>query len=123
MRKDVASALRCVEALPGGDGLRAEFVFDPALAVFRGHFPGDPILPGIFQVEMVRAAVDALPGRRHEIAAIVKAKFSRRIMPGETVLLEARWTDDGSGLLRVKATLSVEGETAATISVTLKNLA
>lgn len=33
---------------------------DAALPVFAGHFPGNPILPGIVQIEWVRSAVERI---------------------------------------------------------------
>ena len=69
----------------GGGAVTAGFVFDPALPVFEGHFPGRPVLPGAFQIEMIVAAVEAATKRRYSIARITKAKFTRPLGPGEEV--------------------------------------
>lgn len=53
---------------------------------FSGHFPGDPILPGIVQiamvVELLRAAgLSCRPG------AVKRVRFRRIIRPGEEIVL------------------------------------
>lgn len=52
----------------------------PALA---GHFPGDPIVPGVVLLHRVCRAVLATHGRR--IVAVPAATFHARLRPAETV--------------------------------------
>ena len=33
-----------------GERIVAKFWVDPARDIFRGHFPGDPVLPGVYSV-------------------------------------------------------------------------
>ena len=74
--------------------------------LFEGHFPGHPLLPGIFQVEMTRLAAERLLGRRLSIARIVRTKFARAIVPEETIELRLRCTEDANAI-RARARLSV----------------
>lgn len=111
MRDCVASA-RVGEARLDSDGKHAfQFRFAPTEAVFAGHFPGQPILPGVFQIEMTRQAAEAALGRGLSVAKIVKAKFSRVIEPGELVDLVVR-CDTDEKLILARAKLSVGGERA-----------
>lgn len=66
-----------------------EFVFDAGEPFFAGHFPGHPILPGVFQLEMARQAVERTLGPV-TIHTVLKAKFQRPIKPGETVRLQLK---------------------------------
>ena len=118
MRDDVASALLGVAPGDEPGTLRAEFRFDPALAVFRGHFPGRPLVPGVFQIEMVRLAVERHTGRRYRIARVGNAKFKGEVAPGHVVALSARVTPRKQGLL-VNADLRVGEAVKAKLAMVL----
>ena len=118
MRRDIAEALESLEAGAEPGSLAAVFRFDPARPVFRGHFPGRPLLPGVFEVEMVRYAVERARGKRYDIARIDKAKFAGEIRPSDVVAVAAAVEEAGQ-VVRVKARLSVDGTPKATLFITL----
>ena len=67
--------------------------------VFRGHFPGHPVFPGVLQVEALAqagaVAALALPENRGKIAlfaGIEKVRFKRQVVPGDTLRFEVRLT-------------------------------
>ncbi len=68
-----------------------EFLLDPALAVFEGHFPQAPILPGVAQVDWAirlgREAFD-LPPRFLRLDAL---KFQRTAGPDTRIHLRLDW--------------------------------
>lgn len=85
------------EADAGGSpgAATTRFTFDPAAPYFAGHFPGDPIVPGVLLVEgMAQAARLALnrslgyaaPGY---LATIDKALFHHPARPGEPLTFKA----------------------------------
>jgi 3-hydroxyacyl-[acyl-carrier-protein] dehydratase len=65
---------------------------------FEGHFPGNPVMPGVLMIEsMAQAAamlanLDAeLQGKTGEIFYLVKidnARFSKTVIPGDQLVLE-----------------------------------
>ena len=65
---------------------------------FEGHFPGNPVMPGVLMIEsMAQAAamlanLDAeLEGRTGELYYLVKidkARFSKTVVPGDQLILE-----------------------------------
>lgn len=67
-------------------------------AFFQGHFPGNPVMPGVLIIEsMAQAAgmlanLDAeLSGKRGELYYLVKvdkARFSKTVVPGDQLILE-----------------------------------
>lgn len=95
-----------------GDGMAAlEFRFAASQAVFAGHFPGNPILPGVFQLEMARVAAEAAAGIPLTVREMVKAKFRRPIRPDETIRVEVRLVGPPDSI-QARAVLSVAGEPA-----------
>ncbi|MFE9746638.1 hypothetical protein ACFYOT_17190 [Saccharothrix saharensis] len=65
------------------------FHADPADPVFAGHYPGFPIMPGLFLLDRVLAA---LPG--HRVVALDRAKFVRPVFPGDAVTVETDLTPE-----------------------------
>lgn len=58
---------------------------DASHPVYRGHFPGHPVLPGVCTLQIVRECLNRGTGRRFRYAAIRECKFlgmsSRRRTP------------------------------------------
>jgi 3-hydroxymyristoyl/3-hydroxydecanoyl-(acyl carrier protein) dehydratase len=57
---------------------------------FSGHFPGEPILPGIALIYMAEQAIvqDALAkGEQVQLHALKRVRFTQPVRPGETLLL------------------------------------
>lgn len=57
-----------------------------------GHFPGDPVVPGVVILERVIDAVQAHGGPG--VAGIRRCKFVRILRPGERCVVEWRAPDD-----------------------------
>jgi 3-hydroxyacyl-[acyl-carrier-protein] dehydratase len=50
---------------------------------FSGHFPGDPILPGIAQLEMVSRLLGAEQPDNTRLKGLSRVKFRKIVRPGE----------------------------------------
>ena len=92
---------------------------------FQGHFPGLPVMPGVFQVEALAQTmavyVAKQPGFGDRIglfAGIDDCRFKRVVVPGDTLRLEVTMEKLGSRFGRARGVASVDGEVAceATLS-------
>jgi 3-hydroxyacyl-[acyl-carrier-protein] dehydratase len=92
---------------------------------FQGHFPGQPVMPGVLQVEALAQTmavyVARQPGFGERIglfAGIDECRFKRIVSPGDTLRLEVTMDKLGSRFGRGRAVASVAGDVAceATIS-------
>lgn len=95
----------------GADSAALEFRFAASQPVFAGHFPGHPILPGVFQLEMARVAAEVVAGSAMVVREIVKAKFRRPIRPEETIRVEVKLVAQPDGP-QARVALSVDGQPA-----------
>jgi 3-hydroxyacyl-[acyl-carrier-protein] dehydratase len=92
---------------------------------FQGHFPGLPVMPGVFQVEALAQTmavyVAKQPGFGDRIglfAAIDECRFKRVVVPGDVLRLEVTMEKLGSRFGKGRGVASVDGEVAceATLS-------
>ena len=110
--RDSITAARMGEPRQNADGSTLfEFKFAASDPVFVGHFPGHPILPGVFQLEIVRVAAEAVLNCPLAISEIRKAKFQRPILPDEVALVELKLTEK-DGNIQTNAKFSVGGQPA-----------
>lgn len=73
--------------------ISAQVVVNDRSPWFCGHFPDNPILPGIAQLNMV---VDVISRSRHEnlyIKRLKRVKFKKLVRPGELLEIHAVATD------------------------------
>ena len=54
---------------------------------FEGHFPGQPILPGVVLLGEVMAVLESLEHRPPEQWTLASAKFLSPAKPGETLVM------------------------------------
>ena len=50
---------------------------------FSGHFPGDPILPGVAQLHMVTASIAKVLKTQLVLKSVARIKFKKLIRPGD----------------------------------------
>ena len=66
---------------------------------FQGHFPIEPVMPGVLIIEALAQtgavailSKDEFKGKIAYFAGIDKAKFRRKVIPGDTLRLEVELT-------------------------------
>lgn len=86
---------------------------------FKGHFPGQPVMPGVLIVEALAqvgaVCVLAMPENKGKIAffgGIKEAKFKRMVVPGDILRLETEMIKLRSRAGVGKCVATVDGEIA-----------
>ena len=111
LRESISAARRGDPIQNAAGEMEFEFQFGADDPTFAGHFPGRPILPGVFQLELTRVAAESVLKCSLSIREIRKAKFQRPILPEETVRLALKLSEHG-GTIQARAGFSVGGEPA-----------
>ena len=111
---------RVLELAPGRRvvALKNVTTNDPYL---QGHFPGNPLMPGVLLVEaMVQTAGLLLPeGSSAVLAQIKEARFRRPVVPGDQVRIEAEHRTGLGTLHRFSVQAYVDGASVAEAEIVL----
>ena len=102
------------------DGASGELdVKDDAMFV-QGHFPGNPVLPGVCTLQIVRECLERGTGRRHRFTAIRECKFLGMIVPQADTLLDIdiRLADDGTAAKKVTCVVTNNEKTVLKLKAT-----
>jgi 3-hydroxyacyl-[acyl-carrier-protein] dehydratase len=90
------------ELIPG-ERATATKTFAESEPMFRGHFPGDPIVPGVILTEalaQLAGIVSGKAGRALRLAAIKSMKFPSAARPNEQIVLSAKFAGAAGGLVQ-----------------------
>lgn len=83
---------------------------------FQGHFPGQPIMPGVLiieamaQVAGVMAFSSGVEGKAVYFMSIDNAKFRRPVVPGDQVMLDIKVLKQRGNVWRFSGTATVDGK-------------
>ena len=98
--QDAVSAVRDVVAVNGG--AQGVAIFSAELPVFSGHFPGAPLVPGVYVLAAIAEVARRAGVARGEVRSVERAKWSAPAYPDQElrISLTAReidgaWRVDG----------------------------
>lgn len=107
----------CIEELVPGKksvGYKSVTYNEPQ---FLGHFPGEPVMPGVLMIEALAqtgaVAILSVPenkGKTAYFGAINSAKFKRKVVPGDKLELSCEIIRQKGRIGIGKAVASVDGE-------------
>ncbi|MEA2039455.1 MAG: hypothetical protein U9N82_06440 [Thermodesulfobacteriota bacterium] len=95
---------------PSSDKIILDAEVLPDSPWFSGHFPGEPILPGIAQIEMALDAIKHLTQKDLKISNVKRVRFKQIIRPGDKLQIIA--TSKKEKALAFSYRISVKGELA-----------
>lgn len=119
---------RVEELEPGVRCVAVKFV-DPADPVFAGHFPAEPILPGVLLIEAVAQTAGVMMGSAAPqdtdkslvdknggvvlLAAVNRFKFLKPVTPGQELRVETKKLTEVGQMVCIHGTVWVSGEIVA----------
>ena len=94
---------------------------------FKGHFPKNPVMPGVLMIEaMAQAAgmlahlaaeVEGKEGQLFYLVKVDKAKFTRVVIPGDQLILDVSQRRIMRGMGQYDCSASVEGQRVASCEI------
>lgn len=90
-----------------------QWIPDPCLGFLSDHFPGRPIVPGYYQIHILRRCLESWAGVESAKIRFKAIKFLTLIAPGDVVLIRAERKGSGatfSVALEVSGRVVTQGE-------------
>ncbi len=95
--------------------------------IFEGHFPDYPVFPGVLILEAMAQAcgvlgfktMDKTPddGSIYLYAGADKVRFKRQVVPGDQLVIEAKFVSEKRGIWKFDCVAKVDGKIAAEASI------
>lgn len=110
-----------------GDTIVTEKKIPATLDIFEGHYPGNPIMPGVLLCEAIFQSGALLMAKKEQqalhsenpavpvLTRIKNAKFKRSILPGDIVQITVRMGESLSSASFFKGTLRRDGKVAVQV--------
>ncbi len=89
---------------------------------FQGHFPGQPVMPGVLILEALAQATGLLAFRNMDdhyenkiymLVGIDKSRFRSQVLPGDQLTLKVRLLRQMRGIARYECVATVDGKVVA----------
>lgn len=89
------------------DSIQATCVLNPTHEIFKGHFPGQPVVPGVCMFQMLKELLEQQMQQSFLMQMIQQAKFLTPLVPSATaaVQISMQWTPLDSLGLKVNASI------------------
>ena len=117
-----------VSRLVPGKEAAAELYVDPKWDIFRGHFPENPVFPGVLTTEAMAQTADLMvmtkdiyAGKEPLLMEIGRVRFRRRILPGTALQLRAALKEEhaDTGIVVCRCQALAEDKICAEAEITL----
>lgn len=97
--------------------------FNPNHAIYQGHFPGHPVVPGVCTLQTIKECAELILKSDLTFSQIQSCKFLSAINPSERSLLELTITlkDDDTEQFRIQAEGNWKGKEAIKLKALLAN--
>jgi 3-hydroxyacyl-[acyl-carrier-protein] dehydratase len=87
--------------------IKAELTINVAHKIFEGHFPGQPVVPGVCIMQMVKEIMEKVLVKKTNLSSSSEIKFLAIINPVENNIISAtlKYAIEENGNVNVTATL------------------
>jgi len=89
--------------------------------IFKGHFPGNPVMPGVCMIQIIKELTEQATGKSLFLSISSNIKFMALINPevNPVLNLHISMTEEGD-IIKIKNTSSFEDTVALKLSATFK---
>ncbi|MCK0145108.1 3-hydroxyacyl-ACP dehydratase [Arenibacter sp. F26102] len=106
------------------EGISAQIKLNPKHEIFKGHFPGKPIMPGVCMIQIIKELTERSLGKDLFLSIASNVKFMAIINPetDPTLLIDINLSEM-DGLVKIKSTTTFGETIALKLSATFKSMA
>ena len=92
--------------------IEARIALNPEHKVYEGHFPGQPVVPGVIQLQIVKEMLEKGLEKKLLLSKVISAKYYSMIIPGDVpesdITIQFKRTETGE----YKITAQIQREDA-----------
>jgi len=88
----------CHESVHADNELSCRIVFNEEHAIFEGHFPGQPVVPGVCMMEIVKELLQSQFGKSLMLHEARNVKFLQFVTPGMEPSVHIKWKENEASL-------------------------
>lgn len=101
--------------------VKASVKLNASHEVFKGHFPGSPVMPGVCMIQMIKEITEQTLGKKLFLNVATNVKFMAIINPvvNETIDLALN-ISEVEGIVKVKNVTSYDDTVALKLNATFK---
>ena len=77
----IDSFFKIKQAEENGNTCRFIVSINPHHEVFKGHFPQQPVVPGVFALQMIKECLEWSRNKKYRYCELTNCKFSRPLFP------------------------------------------
>lgn len=98
---------------------RIEIVLNPNHDIFKSHFPGNPIVPGVCQIQIITELMEMLLRKKLYLSEVKNIKYILVLVPNNEEIIEVSFNkiskDEDS--VRVSVTVSFNNKVYSKLSL------
>ncbi len=103
------------------DGILAQIHLNKDHAIFKGHFPGNPVMPGVCMIQIIKELTEEATGKNLFLSVSSNIKFMAIINPEKNPDLSlAMDITEENGEVKIKNTSSFADTIALKLNATFK---
>lgn len=99
--------------------IHASIKLNPDHPVYQGHFPEQPVVPGVMQLQILKEILEQQVHQKLQVNNISQVKFLNMIIPGnQPLLLDIRLHTTDDEQVKVDASIRIDERIATKVKAT-----
>lgn len=93
------------------DEINSDITIDPQHEIFKGHFPGQPIVPGVCMIQMIKELVEKKNEKECRLTICGQVKFLNPLVPNRDAVINVliKCKNQGDANVKIDAIISNNG--------------
>lgn len=91
-------------------------------AIYKAHFPGNPITPGVVLVQIATELISSVHGRDYQLCEAVDIKFRRTVTPDVAPVFTFTKVTEADGVVSARISIDADGTTYAKMSLKFREI-